>query len=301
MLILKLKYRREIINKLSKFLWKWFSEQLHSLSLCLHFSCPWVEVVSVKNSFHFNFFLCQTFYSSIWLTCMKIMLQLKKIGNLWMSFHISTPFTDLKIQFDQKHPYEVNSIEIKKNMVRGFPRCTSWMKIRIHLVHPLEKLLVREETKKQRMWPECTESCQQEYSPSDSGYQSCPRAAALQSKSSDQNKKIMTDHQLCWELSDASATDLAPVSLQTWSLHSTETDLIGILGCITLKEIYLRFVSSTESNILRADLQAEKKSWPINTWKNMFDIINQLWSTNQNYIEILFHPSQKDCHQEKEQ
>lgn len=64
---------------------------------------------------------------------------------------------------------------LKRTMMRGFLKCTPWMKIGIHLVHPLKKLLVREETKQQRMWPECTETGQQEYSPSDSGYQCSPR------------------------------------------------------------------------------------------------------------------------------
>lgn len=271
MFILKLKYGRKIINKLPKFLWKWFSEQLYSLSLCLHFSRPWVEVESVKNSFHFNFFLCQTFYSSIWLTCMKIMLQLKKNWKLVDELSHLNSFHWFKNIVWSKASLWSKLYRDKKNMVRGFPRCTSWMKIGIHLVHPLEKLLVREETKQQRMRPECQRRVDRNVLPHAADTSAVPGAAILQSESSDQNKESMTDHQLCWEPSDASAMDLAPVWLETWSPHPTELVLIGILGCITLEEIHLRLASSTESTILRADLQTEKKkSWPINTWNKVW-------------------------------
>lgn len=80
------------------------------------------------------------------------MLQLKTIGNGGWAF-ISL-FTDLKMQFDQKHPYEVNSVKIKI-WWGDFQNAFREWRSGIHLVHPLEKLLVREETKKQRMWPEC--------------------------------------------------------------------------------------------------------------------------------------------------
>lgn len=89
------------------------------------------------------------------------------------------------------------------------------MKIGIHLVHPLEKLLVREETKQQRMRPECQRRVDRNVLPHAADTSAAPGAAILQSESSDQNKESMTDHQLCWELSDASAMDLAPVWLET--------------------------------------------------------------------------------------
>lgn len=65
------------------------------------------------------------------------------------------------------------------------------MKIGIHLVHPLEKLLVREETKQQRMW-ECQRRVDRNALPHAADTSAVPGAAALQSESSDQNKKSMT-------------------------------------------------------------------------------------------------------------
>lgn len=118
------------------------------------------------------------------------------------------------------------------------------MKIWIHLVHPLGKLLGSKEVKYQ----ECGQSegvyrggfdgnilthCVSEthwraqWTTSD-----FPRTFALQLEIIDQNKKIITGHQACWELWDASAMGLAPAWLGTWSPTSTEPVLIGIRGCI---------------------------------------------------------------------